>query len=162
MKLVLIRFFYVVTVLLAAGCGHVLSESARSSVDLPGGYQEFVRDPAAATGRTLLLAGFVRSYQVSRDGTVLTLQPYTVDRRGVPQRPVKNAGELLVRSERILDPDKFGRGHMVTLVATYIGPEPRSVADKQFGRPLFEAGEIYWWPKAPHYPYGYAYPFRRY
>lgn len=162
MNRLLIRLFIVVAVLLTAGCGHVLSESARSAVDLPGGYSQFLRDPEAAVGRSLLLAGFVRSHQVSREGTLLTLLPYTVDKRGVPQSAIKNAGELLARSERILDPARFGTGHLVTLVATYVGREPRSVADKQFGRPLFEIDEIYWWPREPHYPYGYRYPFRIY
>lgn len=158
----LIGLSIVVTVLLATGCGHVLSESARSTVDLPGGYAQFLRDPEAATGRTLLLAGFVRSHRVSREGTVLALLPYTVDKRGLPRSPVPGSGELLARSERILDPAHFGCGHLVTMTATYVGREPRSVADKQFGRPLFEVGEIHWWPKEPHYPYGYHYPFRIY
>lgn len=162
MNRVWVGLFIVVTVFLATGCGHVLSESARSSVDLTEGYSQFVRDPQDSVGRTLLLAGIVVSHQVSREGTVLTLLPYTVDRRGVPKRPVRNAGEFLARSERILDPNKFGSGHLVTLVATYVGREPRSVADKQFGRPLFEVGEIYGWPKVAHYPYGYRYPFRIY
>ncbi len=158
----LIKLLILAVVLLAPGCSHVLSPAARSAVDLPGGYGQFFRDPEAAAGRTLLLAGFIVSNKVSRDGTVLTLRPYTMDQRGVPRRPVKGAGELLARSERILDPARFGSGHLVTLTATYVGREPRAVADRQFGRPLFEIGEIHWWPKEPHYPYGYRYPYRIY
>lgn len=158
----LVKSFILAVFLLVAGCSHTLSPTAHSTVDLPGGYKEFLRDPEAATGRTLMLAGFVVSHQVSRDGTVLTLRPYTMDKRGVPRSPVKGSGELLARSDRILDPAHFGRGHLVTLTATYAGREPRVVAEQQFGRPLFEIGEIQWWPKEPHYPYGYRYPFRIY
>jgi outer membrane lipoprotein len=158
----LIKLSILVVALLVAGCSHVLPPEAQSTVDLPGGYEQFLRDSAAATGRTLLLAGFVVSHQVSRDGTVLTLLPYTMDKRGRPRSPVKGSGELLARSDRILDPAHFGSRRLVTLTATYVGREPRAVADQQFGRPLFEIGEIHWWPKEPHYPYGYRYPFRIY
>jgi starvation-inducible outer membrane lipoprotein len=157
-----IKLLILILVLLAAGCSHVLSPPAHSAVDLPGGYKEFLRDPEAATDRTLLLAGFIVAHKVSRDGTVLTLRPYTMDKRGVPRSPVKGSGELLARSDRILNPAHFGSGHLVTLTATYVGREPRAVADQQFGRPLFEIGEIHWWPKEPHYPYGYRYPYRIY
>jgi starvation-inducible outer membrane lipoprotein len=158
----LFRLFILIVVLLAAGCSPVVSPIARSTVDIPGGYKEFLRDPEAATGRTLMLAGFIVSNKVSRDGTVLTLRPYTMDQRGIPRSPVKGSGELLARSDRILDPARFGPGHLVTLTATYVGREPRVVAEQQFGRPLFEIGEIQWWPKEPHYPYGYRYPYRIY
>ncbi|APG28480.1 hypothetical protein A7E78_11880 [Syntrophotalea acetylenivorans] len=158
-----IKWLVLILVLLAAGCSsHVLSPAAHSTVDLPGGYKEYSRDPEAATGRTLMLAGFIVSNRVSRDGTVLTLLPYTMDKRGVPRSPVKGSGELLARSERILDPARYGPGHLVTLTATYVGREPRIVAEQQFGRPLFEIGEIQWWPREPHYPYGYRYPYRIY
>ncbi len=164
MRDTLIKWLVLILVLLASGCGshHVLSPTAHSAVDFPGGYKEFLRDPEAASGRTLMLAGFIVSNQVSRDGTVLTLRPYTMDKRGVPRNPVKGSGELLARSKRILDPARFSPGHLVTLTATYAGREPRMVAEQQFGRPLFEIGEIQWWPKEPHYPYGYRYPFRIY
>jgi starvation-inducible outer membrane lipoprotein len=164
MRDTLIKWLVLILVLLAAGCSssHVLSPTAHSTVDLPGGYKEFLRDPGAATGRTLMLAGFIVSNKVSREGTVLTLRPYTMDKRGVPRSPVKGSGELLARSERILDPARFGPGHLISFTATYVGREPRAVAEKQFGRPLFEIGEIHWWPKEPHYPYGYRYPFRIY
>jgi len=158
----LFRLFILTLVLLVAGCSQVVSPIARSTVDIPGGYKEFLRDPEAATGRTLILAGFIVSNKVSRDGTVLTLRPYTMDKRGIPRSPIKGSGELLARSDRILDPANFGRGHLVTLTATYVGREPRVVAEQQFGRPLFEIGEIQWWPKEPHYPYGYRYPYRIY
>jgi starvation-inducible outer membrane lipoprotein len=159
---IMVKSFVLIVVLLVAGCSPVASPIAQLTVDIQGGYKEFLRDPDAATGRSLMLAGFIVSNQVSRDGTVLTLRPYTVDKRGVPRSPIKGSGELLARSDRILDPARFGRGHLATLTATYVGREPRVVAEQQFGRPLFEIGEIQWWPKEPHYPYGYRYPFRIY
>lgn len=162
MYCMLVKSFILSLLLLAAGCSHAVSPAVHSTVDLPGGYKEFLRDPEAAAGRTLMLAGFIVSNKVSRDGTILTLKPYTMDKRGVPRSPVKGSGELLARSERILDPARFGPGHLVTLTATYVGLEPRAVAEQQFGRPLFEIGEIHWWPKEPHYPYGYRYPYRIY
>lgn len=156
----LVKLSILTVILLVAGCSSVVSPTAHSTVDLPGGYKEFLRDPESATGRTLMLAGFIVSNKVSRDGTVLTLRPYTIDQRGVPRSPIKGASEILVRSDRILDPARFSSGHLVTMTATFVGREPRAVAEQQFGRPLFEIGEIHWWPKEPHYPYGYHYPFR--
>ncbi len=149
--------------ILATGCGsHVMSEAALSTVDLPGGYSQFLKNPQENIGKTVLLAGYVVENQVSRDGTLLKIQPYTVDRQGQPRRLIQGGEEFLVRTDQVLPPEKFEAGHMVTLTGTYLGLESRGKDNQAYRRMLFEIDEIHSWPPPAHYPYGYRYPFRIY
>lgn len=149
--------------LFAAGCGqHVLSEPQLSALDFPGGFEQFSRNPEAAVGKTLLLGGIIIENQVGRGGTTLKIKPYTVDSKGIPRRPFEGEDELLVLSERVLDPLIYKSGHLVTLTATYLGREDRGGPEGGYPRMRFRIGEIHIWPRPAHYPYGYRYPFRLY
>lgn len=149
--------------LLTTGCSrHVLSESALSTVDLPGGYNQFIENPQEYLGKTVLLAGYVTESKVTREGTLLKIQPYSVDRQGRPRRLIQGGEEFLARTDRILPPDKFEAGHMATLTGTYLGLESREKEDQAYRRLLFQIDEIQSWPPPAHYPYGYYYPFRIY
>jgi starvation-inducible outer membrane lipoprotein len=150
-------------VALAAGCSrHVMSEDSLSAVDLPDGYRQFIQDPPANIGKTVLLGGFIAENILTREGTTLKVKPFTLDQQGQPRRLIQDGEEFLASTDRFLPPDRFGEGHMVTLTATYRGLESREEEGRIYRRMLFEIGEIHSWPPPAHYPYGYRYPYRIY
>lgn len=149
--------------LLTAGCTrHLLSDNALSTVDLAGGYETFLQSPRAHIGQTILLGGYVVDYLITREGTTLRIQPYALNKRGVPERLIREAEEVLARTDRLLPPDEFGAGHMVSLTGTYAGREPSEAYDRPKPRMVFDIGEIRSLPPPAHYPYGYHYPGRLY
>jgi starvation-inducible outer membrane lipoprotein len=148
---------------LAFGCSrHVFSEQTLSGIDLSLGYRQFIRNPSAHLGQTLLLGGFVTDFSIGREGTTLKVKPYTLNSQGLPERLIQDSGEFLARTDRLLTPEKFGRGRMVTIAATYRGLAPAADKDKPYRPMVFEIREIASWPRPAHYPYGYHYPFRIY
>jgi starvation-inducible outer membrane lipoprotein len=145
------------------GCNrHVLSDQALSAVDLPGGYEQFIRNPPAHVGETVLLGGMITEYGVTREGTTLKVKPYTLDSQGLPRQLIQDGEEFLARTDNLLPPDKFGAGHMVTMTGTYQGLATKEQAEKAYRPMLFEIRTIRSWPRPAIYPYGYHYPFRIY
>ncbi len=158
------RLLMVLTMMwLAAGCSrHILSESALTAVDMPGGYEEINKSPRSHIGKTIILGGYISEIIITREGTILKIQPYSVDKRGVPRRLIQGGAEFLARTDRLLTPDKFGAGHMVTLTGTYMGLEPAGHDGEDYRRLLFQIVDIRPLPPPAHYPYGYRYPYRIY
>ncbi|MEZ4601325.1 MAG: Slp family lipoprotein [Syntrophotaleaceae bacterium] len=146
---------------LAFGCSrHVFTDQALSTIDIPEGYHEFVRAPSQHVGQSVLLGGFVTDFAVAREGSTLKIKPYTLDSQGRPERVIEDGEEFLARTDRVLTPEDFGRGHMATLIATYRGLATEQNDDKIYRPMQFEIKDIVSWPRPPHYPYGYHYPYR--
>lgn len=147
--------------LLLTGCaGHVLSREALEQVDEGIETAQVLANPEAFIGRTLLLGGPILDIEVGREGTVLEILNYRLDRWGEPRSPQQQNGRFLVRSERFLDPEIYKIGTFVTMTGTVRGSEVRALRDAEYRYPVMEAGEVHRWsPYSRYYSTpGYYWP----
>jgi outer membrane lipoprotein len=144
--------------LLLAGCGgHVLSRDALQQVDESVDMAQVLADPEAFVGTTLVLGGPIVDLQVGREGTVLEILNYRLDRWGEPRSPQRQGGRFLVHSERFLDPEIFRVGTFVTLTGTVLGSETRTLRDRSYRYPVVQAGEVHRWTPYTRYSPDYYY-----
>lgn len=167
----LVRFGIGFFLLLAAGCGHVLSEEALRTVDPALDLTQVRADPEAFRGSTLLLGGKLIDTRVEHGGTTLEVFSYRLDSYGKPIEPDEAGGRFLARTTSFLDPELYQAGALVTLTGTLVGQEVRSLQGVNYTYPIFELGELHLWQPAgrepmyydpfypwPPYPYYYNYP----
>jgi outer membrane lipoprotein len=148
-----------ITALLLAGCaGHVLPREALQQVDEGIEAAQVLANPEAFVGSTLLLGGPILDIQVGREGTVLELLNYRLDRWGEPLSPARQGGRFLVRSETFLDPEIYRVGNFVTLTGTVLGSEVRALRDTEYRYPVVEAGELHLWSPYTRYTPDYYGP----
>ncbi len=149
-----------VLMLALAGCSHVLSKEALSAVDPLLDFEQVRADPEPFRGETLVLGGLILDNAASREGSVLEVLRYDLDRWGWPRQSEAGDGRFLARSEKFLDPAQYKPGRLVTLTGRVAGQESRPLRDSSYSYPVFDLGEVYLWPPYRERPYYYDdYPF---
>lgn len=146
-----------------AGCAsHVLPEHAREQVDPSVDFTMVKADPQRYAGTTLMLGGRIIENRALADGSLLEILKYTTDRRGRPLEVDEEGGRLLVRSQRFLDPEIYGKERLVTFTATVRGEETRTLNERQYVYPAFDLRALYVWrsPFPGYYDQRYPYHFR--
>ena len=153
---------------LLSGCAHVLSKEALRSVN-PAVDLAMVREnPDRYIGQTLLLGGTIVDNKAGREGTVLEVVSYTLDRWGGPDQPDEAGGRFLAKTTRFLDPSLFRAGYFITMTGTLTGEETHDLNGSPYTYPVFTIGEAYvrditpYPPRpSPYYydPFYYRYPY---
>lgn len=151
------------SLLLASGCSHVISQAARDSVT-PGVTLVAVKtDPTPYLGQRLLLGGVILGNQPGSEVSTLEIHAWRLDRSGEPVAVDEIAGRFLATSERFLDPALYQPGRMVTLTASVSGRETRPLGELTYDYPLLRIGELYLWHSpllyetTPYLPLYYPY-----
>ncbi|WP_158247118.1 Slp family lipoprotein [Geothermobacter hydrogeniphilus] len=139
------RFILLLILVGLTGCGHVLSEQARSRVDSDVNLAEVRADPEAYRGKTLLLGGVIMGLDNEQEGSVLEITPWRLDRWGEPIDLDDGSERILVESDRPLDPARFLTGRMITFTADVRGQQIRSdnYSDRRY--PVFHLQREYLW-----------------
>lgn len=157
--------------LIASGCSHVLSSAVLAEADPTLSLEEVRGKPDLYRGKTLVLGGMIVDHEVTREGSVLEVVSYVVNRWGEPVRLDEMGGRFLVKTERFLDPGVFVAGQYLTLSVTLIGQELRPLKGRDYPYPVFTPLELHLWsnrtpdygppwyndPFAPPWPYGRIY-----
>lgn len=154
MKGVFVRSLVAVAALLIApllaGWFHVLSKDTYFAVNQHADFAEVRAEPERFRGTTLLLAGQIVDRR-DGDGSRLDILCFERDEADRPVDPDPECGRFRVNSPRILDPQGYAAGRLVTLAATVTG-------EREGGSPVFALLEIYPWPD-PSEPRYRSYPY---
>lgn len=135
----------ILSLLLASGCSHVISQAARDSVT-PGLTLAAVKaDPTPYLGQRLLLGGVILGNQPGSEVSTLEIYTWHLDRSGEPVAVNEEAGRFLATSDRFLDPALYQSGRMVTLTASVSGRETRPLGELSYDYPLLRIIELYLW-----------------
>lgn len=148
--------------LLLGACASPLSREARFEAEPYVEIPRLLEFPEFYQGKTLLLGGVIVASEVNREGSLLEVLRYELDRSDRPLQPDETSGRFLVRTPRFLDPELYAKGRLVSLTGTFEKVESRPLGDLTYRYPLLSLGEIYLWPKQEPYlgPPGSYYPYR--
>ncbi len=147
------------------GCGgvRVLPQAAMEQVDPSVDLSLVKDDPQRYVGTTILLGGRILENRSTREGSLLEVLPYRLDRSGRPLEIDEQAGRFLARSQRFLDPEIYERGSLVTMTGTVLGAGTSTLNEVTYHWPLFQVGSAYIWRADRYYDhYRHPYPYYRY
>jgi outer membrane lipoprotein len=154
-------------VLVAGGCGGVISKEIRGEAAPVKGLEDVRRDPGRYQGRTVILGGDIIAVENQKSSTVLTVLDRPLNFRDRPQDSDASEGRFLVKVSRYLEPFVFAPGRTVTVAGTVAGTETFPLGKTTYVYVVLEAKQVYLWPKerhyfppyydadSPWYPYGY-------
>lgn len=142
--------------MLLVACARVpLSEEVLGRVDPTVEFADVKANAEKYRGSTVLLGGQIVDNQATREGSVLEILRYHVDKSGRPMEVDEAGGRFLARSERFLDPEVYESGKFVTLAGTVAGQETKPLKGIDYTYPFFEVEEIHLWREPLGYGYGY-------
>ncbi len=168
MRNMLLIALLTILILITSGCVRPLSKDATFSVNWDVDYAQVKANPDAYLGKKLLLGGLIADNVTTKEGSLLIIVKYKLNRWDKPTEPDHDAGRLLAKSQKLLDPAIYETGRLVTLTGTLVGLQSRPLGETTYDYPAFDIGEIYLWakdytmdpfyyPHDPYYPYRYRY-----
>ncbi len=144
---------------LIIGCAGI-SQNAKSQVTYDGTFSDLLKDPQKHTGEMVLLGGKILKTQ-----TTQTYSEILVLQLGISQwdRPIDDAqseGRYLVQSDQFLDPEKYQKGELLTVVGKVSGKTVRPVGGFDYTYPVVKPIEIKLWPETsptdPSFHFGFG------
>lgn len=158
-----------VSVLIAAGCGPVISKTLREQVDKNLTFREVSKSPDAHKGAVVVWAGVIIEAKNTREGTLLEILQRQADLFGAPEETDRTDGRFLALYPSYLDAAVYSKGREVTVGGEVHGKRVMPLGEIQYTYPLVLAKEIHLWPDAsrerlapypyPYYPWGWYDPF---
>jgi outer membrane lipoprotein len=152
-------------------CTHPISEQTRAEINPQTTLAMVKAEPDAFIDKQLLLGGVIIAAEMDKEGTMLELMKWHLNRFGEPTYLEEEGRRFLVKSKQSLDPAIYEPGVLVTLAGTVLGEETRLLDEHEYVYPVFEVNEIHPWNSpfrygihrvhTPDYPYyvgqrGYA------
>ncbi len=134
--------FLLATILLLAGCTHVISKESLALVDPTITFSMLKENPEAHMGKFVLLGGVIAAVRNSSDGGEMEIVQYELDSRGRPENATMSSGRFLVQSGEFLDPMVFSPGLHVTLVGRIIGEKTLPLDGIAYRYPVISATEV--------------------
>ncbi len=164
MRLISRSLLPILALLMLGGCASPLSREALRAADRDLQFEEVRANPQAHIGQTTVLGGRIADISVGREGTELEILRYQLGRRDRPREPVTQNGRFLARTGRILDPDLYRPGRLVSLTGRVVGLETRELRGRPVDYLVFEIGDIHRWepPPPPRYRHPHPRPFTRF
>lgn len=155
---------------LLAGCGRPFSNEALLDVNWEVDFASLIADPSIYKEKVLLLGGMIVENESGREGTRLEIVSRPLDRWDKPEESEESEGRFLADSEKLLPPDTYKVGRLVTLVGVVKGSLSKPLKNAPYLYPLLEVRDIHLWDRyehGDHYyyhydPWYYGYPYYRY
>lgn len=135
------------TMLLLAGCAHVISKEVLQEVDASVSFAQVLKDPEAYQGKTVLFGGDVIETQNLPDKTLIVVLQRPLDSRGEPSAGDVSEGRFIITTPGFLDPAIYGPGRKITVAGTVVGKEVRPLGEIKYTYPIIEKRELYLWPE---------------
>ena len=130
---------------LLAGCIHPLASGTRAKLDPAPDYAAVSANPQHYVGRSLLLGGSIAGVNNSKEGSLLEILRWDVNRWGEPLALSEQGDRFLVQTREPLDDRLYSRGRLVTLGATLRGTATIVINDREEQVPLFDLLEMHLW-----------------
>ncbi len=147
----------VLLVLFLAGCGPMTGAS-KGTVHKETMYPVIAADPAAYTGSNVLWGGTILETRIIPGGSELVVEQAPLNFR---QRPDPNItrGMFLAKTFRVISPEEYGKGKLITVAGEIVGEERRRVGAEEYVFPVVAVREMYVWSEgnkvAPPRAYGW-------
>lgn len=131
--------------LLAAGCGPVISENVLKTVDRDIEFRSVVADPARYNGRSVVFGGTILNIENLEGVTVMEVVQEGLNSQLKPVDRGESAGRFLVKFDRFVDPAIFSAGKRITVAGVVTGTETRPLGKGNYRYPVIEPKEHYLW-----------------
>lgn len=140
-------FFIFVSLAVISGCAPVISKQTMNTVDKNVKYEDIKNDPAAYTGKSVVLGGTIIKTENLEDRTIIEVMQEPLNRSLKPRGREESAGRFLVEFKGFKDPAIYTRGRDITVAGTVKGTERRAIDKIQYDFPVVEPTEHYLWPE---------------
>lgn len=130
-----------------AGCGPVLSRETLGQTDRGLGFEQVIKDPAAYTGKTIVLGGTILGIENREGTTVVEVLEQEMNSRLMPVDPESSAGRFLVEFDGFKDPAVFTNGKLLTVAGTITGVRKRRLGGSTYTYPVIRPVEHYLWKR---------------
>ena len=131
--------------LLAAGCGPVISENVLKTVDRDIEFRSVVADPARYNGKSVVFGGTILNIENLEGVTVMEVVQEGLNSQLKPVDRGESAGRFLVKFDRFVDPAIFSAGKRITVAGVVTGTETRPLGKGNYRYPVIEPKEHYLW-----------------
>ncbi len=131
------------SLLLVAGCAHVLSDSSMQLVDRTITFGMLNEHPEAYIGKYVLLGGAIAGVRNTREGAWLEVVQYDLDITGTPKVAGKPGGRFLATTDAFLDPYVYASGLEVTVAGKVVGKQTWPLDAEKYTYPVIAVKEMY-------------------
>lgn len=145
--------FFVIFVVILAGCASGLSQQSLSKVTYTGTFPELQENPNRFVDEIVLFGGKIIETHTAPASSELIVLQVPLDQKNRPETPDRSKGRFLLRTEQFLDPAIYQKGTLLSTVGIIKGSQARTIGGFNYVYPLLEAIEIKLWP-----PDGRGYP----
>lgn len=137
--------FLAVVLLVAAGCGTVISENVMKTVDRGIEFKSVVADPAKYEGRSVVFGGTIIKVENFENRTVMEVVQEGMNSQLKPVSKDESAGRFLAKFDRFMDPAIFAAGKKITVAGVVSGTETRPLGKGNYRYPVISPTEHYLW-----------------
>jgi outer membrane lipoprotein len=129
--------------LLVTGCAHWIGDKSRALADPSITFEQLRENPEAYRGKLVLLGGTVEAVTQTEEGTTLEIQEHKLDSRELPDVVIPSRGRFLSISSGVLDPAKYQRGALVTMMGEVAGKRIHPLHGVEYSYPVIAVREIH-------------------
>ncbi len=130
-------------VLFLTGCGPITGTSKRTAQrDLM--YASVAADPSSYMGANVLWGGTILEIRPIPGGSELVVEQGPLNFR---QRPDPNItqGMFIAKTFRVISPEEYGKGKLITVAGVIVGEERRVVEAQEYVFPVVEIRDLHVW-----------------
>lgn len=155
-----IGIFLGLTLLVLAGCAHVVSDESMRLVDQSISFAMLRENPDKYVGSYVLLGGAVASLRNDKSGSHVEIVQYELNADDSPDQWSRSGGRFLAETPSFIDPYVFKINRLVTVVGQVRGYKTQPLGEIEYTYPVISIREIHYWKtqEAVYYPYPYYYP----
>lgn len=135
-------FICLIFVVFITGCGHVISEDVRKTVDPTITTANIFTETDNLKGKIVMLGGKILNTQHEEKGTYIEILEKPLDFRGYPEDSDVSRGRFLAFSESFLDSAIYARGKFVTVVGEIMGVTKGKIERVEYNYPVIKIKEI--------------------
>jgi len=129
------------------GCAGGISRQSRDMVTYKGSFSALQKTPDDYKGEVVMLGGRIIETRTSSSLSELIILQIDLNAALRPEDPDQSQGRFIVQTEKILDPEIYQKGMMITAVGTLKGSKALSIGGFNYTYPIVEPIEIKLWPK---------------
>jgi outer membrane lipoprotein len=137
-------FLSIFATLFFSGCS-VVSRDVRTSADPNVSFVSLKQNPAAHTGKTVILGGYILETRNKADQTRLMILQAPLDLVDEPKSRDLSRGRFIVIHDGFLDPAVYEKDRKITVAGRVAGSEKIRINEHDYILPLIRAVEIHLW-----------------
>lgn len=127
----------------AAGCSHVVSRETRSEAEAQASVRALFEDPAAFSGKTLIVGGVIINTTNAEEETIIEVLEKPLDYRGRPKHTDVSRGRFIVIHEGYLEKAIYAPGREITVAGEVTGVSTLPVGERPYRYPVISSREIH-------------------